>query len=47
MKKRKKEFWNMTTEELADATREFDQEGVAESFREMTPAEAAACVNMK
>jgi hypothetical protein len=42
MSKRKKKYWNMTTDELAEATREFDQEGVAETFRPMTPAEEAA-----
>jgi len=42
MNKRKKKYWDMTTEELAEATREFDQEGVAESFRPMTPSEEAA-----
>src|SRR5687767_14634984 len=41
MKKNKK-LWNMTTEELAQATKEFDQEHVADSFREMTPEEEAA-----
>jgi hypothetical protein len=42
MSKRKKKYWNMTTEELAEATREFDREGVAETFRPMTSAEEAA-----
>ncbi len=42
MSKQKKKYWNMTTEELAEATREFDQEGVAETFRPMTPSEEAA-----
>ena len=42
MSKRKKKFWNMTTNELAEATREFDQEGIAETFRPMTPSEEAA-----
>jgi hypothetical protein len=38
---RKKKYWNMTTEELAEATKEFDQEGIAETFRPMTPAQEA------
>jgi hypothetical protein len=42
MSKRKKKYWNMTTDELAEATREFDQEGIAETFRPMTPSEEAA-----
>jgi hypothetical protein len=42
MSKRKKKYWNMTTAELAEATREFDQEGVAGTFRSMTPSEEAA-----
>ncbi len=42
MSKRKKKFWNMNTHELAEATREFDQEGIAETFRPMTPSEEAA-----
>jgi hypothetical protein len=42
MNKRKKKYWNMTSDELAEATREFDQEGIAETFRAMTPAEKAA-----
>jgi hypothetical protein len=37
-----KPYWEMTTEELAEATREFDREHVADSFREMTPAEEDA-----
>jgi hypothetical protein len=42
MSKGKKKYWNMTTEELAEATREFDQEGIAETFRALTPEEEAA-----
>jgi hypothetical protein len=42
MSKRKKKYWTMTTDELAAATREFEEEGVAESFRPMTPSEEAA-----
>ena len=41
MKKRKKAYWEMTADELAEATQEFDREGVAETFRPMTTAEAA------
>ena len=39
---KKKKYWNMTTEELAEATREFDQENVADTFRPMTAAGEAA-----
>jgi hypothetical protein len=42
MSKRKKKYWNMTSDELGAATREFDQEGVAETFRPMTPKEEKA-----
>jgi hypothetical protein len=42
MKKDTKKYWEMTTEELSEATQEFDREGVAESFRAMTPEEEAA-----
>ncbi len=41
MSKRAKKYWEMTTSELARATAEFDQEGVADTFRPMTPAEQA------
>jgi hypothetical protein len=41
MKKAKKKYWHMTADELAEATREFDREGVADSFRPMTAAEEA------
>jgi hypothetical protein len=39
MSKPKKPYWEMTTEELAEATREFDREHVGDTFRDMTPAE--------
>lgn len=39
MSKSKKPYWKMTADELAEATREFDREHVADSFRPMTPAE--------
>ncbi len=42
MSKRKQKYWNMTADELAEATCEFDREGIAETFRPMTPAEEAA-----
>jgi hypothetical protein len=42
MSKAKKEYWNKTAAELAEATREFDRENVVDSFREMTPAEHKA-----
>jgi hypothetical protein len=42
MSKSRRQYWEMTTAELAEATKEFDQEGVAESFGPMTrEAEAA------
>src|SRR5262245_8946128 len=41
MRKGKKAYWDLTADELAEATKEFDREGVAETFRPMTPAEAA------
>jgi hypothetical protein len=34
--------WDMTAEELAQATQEFDREHVAETFRNMTAAEEKA-----
>jgi hypothetical protein len=40
--KRAKKYWEMTTRELAEATAEFDQEAVADTFRPMTAAEEAA-----
>lgn len=42
MSKRTKKYWDMTTGELAEATAEFDHEGIADTFRPMTPAEKAA-----
>jgi len=39
MNKKKKKYWDMTAEELTEATREFDAEHVAETFRDLTPAE--------
>ena len=42
MRKTKKPYWEMTTDELAQATREFDREDVGETFCEMTPAEEKA-----
>jgi hypothetical protein len=42
MSKPSKPYWKMTTEELAETTREFDREHIGESFREMTPAEEKA-----
>jgi hypothetical protein len=40
-KKRTKEYWEMNTEELAEATREFDQPFVMYKARPMTVAERA------
>ncbi len=42
MSKPKKPYWNMTADELAEATREFDREDVGETFRDLTPAEEKA-----
>jgi hypothetical protein len=41
-KEKAKDFWEMTAEELAAATREFDREHVAETFRDMSAAEEKA-----
>jgi len=41
MSNRKKQYWNMTGEELAEATREFDEEGIADTFHPMTSSEEA------
>ncbi len=43
MKTRKpaKPYWEMNTQELAEATKEFDREMVVDSFREPTPKERA------
>jgi len=42
MSKERKKYWNMTGNELAEATKEFDQEGAAETFGPMTPRAEAA-----
>src|SRR5207253_2040215 len=34
-----KPYWEMTTEELREATKEFDQEFIIDTFRELTPEE--------
>ena len=36
-----KPYWEMTTAELAEATRQFDQPNVIDQSRELTPAERA------
>jgi hypothetical protein len=36
-KRPSKPYWNMTTEELREATREFDQEFVADKAQPLTP----------
>ena len=41
MSRNKKKFWEMTQTELAEATREFDQEFVADKARPMTGPERA------
>ncbi|MBL8795132.1 MAG: hypothetical protein JNM56_14580 [Planctomycetia bacterium] len=40
-KSKQKPYWEMTTEELAEATKEFDEEFVADTFRPLTPEERA------
>src|SRR5260370_30568239 len=42
MRKRAREYWQMNTEEWAEATAEFDREGIADTFRPMAPAEEVA-----
>lgn len=37
-----KPYWDMTTEELREATKEFDEEFVAEKSKPLTPAMRAA-----
>jgi hypothetical protein len=37
----KKPYWEMTTEELAEATAEFDREFIGDTFRPLTPKERA------
>jgi hypothetical protein len=39
--KKSKPYWEMTTEELAEATKEFDEEFVADKSRPLTSAERA------
>jgi len=39
MSKPEKPYWEMTTDQLAEATREFDREHIGDTFRAMTPAE--------
>ncbi len=36
---KKKPYWEMTTDELADATKQFDEPFVADQSRPLTPAE--------
>lgn len=45
--KAKKPYWEMTGEELAEATAEFDQEFIAETFRPLTPAQRALWKRIK
>lgn len=39
MKAGSKRYWEMTTEELAKATAEFDRENIIDEFRALTPEE--------
>jgi hypothetical protein len=41
MNQRLKKYWQMTKTELAEATKEFDQEFIADKAPPMTPAERA------
>ena len=40
-RKKTKPYWEMTTEELREATKEFDKEFVEDRFRPLTPQERA------
>jgi uncharacterized protein (DUF4415 family) len=42
MTKPRKKYWQMTTKELAAATKEFDEENVAETFVPLPPQAEAA-----
>ena len=41
IRKRKKKYWEMTTDELAEATKEFDQPFIVDKSRPLTRAERA------
>jgi len=45
--RQKKPYWEMTTEELAEATAEFDKEFIVETFRPLTPAQRALWERIK
>jgi len=42
MSRPRKPYWEMTTDELAEATKEFDRENSGDTFRKMTAAEEKA-----
>lgn len=46
-KKNQKAYWEMTTAELREATKQFDQEFVAEASRPLTPPEQALWETVK
>ena len=46
-KKSEKPYWEMTTEELREATKEFDEEFVAEQAKPLTPAMRARWEKVK
>jgi len=46
-KKNAKPYWEMTTEELREATKQFDEEFVAEKGRPLTPEEQALWEEVK
>jgi hypothetical protein len=43
----KKPYWEMTTEELSEATKEFDKEFCIDSFRPLTAEEKALWQRIK
>jgi hypothetical protein len=45
--KPRKPYWEMTAEELAEATAEFDQEFIVDTFRPLTPREKALWQRIK
>jgi len=43
----KKKYWEMTTQELAEATKEFDQEFIADTFRPLNEEQRERWERMK
>ena len=46
-KTKQKTYWELTTEELAEATREFDREFIADTLKPMTPEMRARWEQLK